>query len=426
MCRKIIFTFYILLTCQSIFGFQNPALDREINDTNNDLEFRTELTRVRSECEKNANLRSTSMYGNNNLIYWYEYIPASAPTDKTIIFLPGGPGANSIGNNFMPKLFNLIQIDPRGVGCNYGNSTDFSVQQMTTKLSALDVVNIIKSENLKKYILYGHSYGKVFATILANSLSKDLVDELPVAVVLEGIFGHYHNSWLEQSIPMANQLSKELDSNIISKLNQWSIDENYNQFIGWLFQQNYDDEKPELLSKFQSTLASFNTKDEFINFYRSYWEDWMQSLKSPPYQANRKAEFTLDTILCQELSKTYEGGRYSIVYSNGRFKAETVRTDYPDRCNTLNFNGYDSKNYQIAQPIYYFQGTRDVSTSIESAEYHFNNQSIAEYKIFNRISNSGHNPLQLRLLPCMGDIFSMIFEKKKVFNSIISSDGVCL
>jgi pimeloyl-ACP methyl ester carboxylesterase len=113
---------------------------------------------------------------------------AAAPGQPTIVFMPGGPGNTSIGEDmsaWIPAELGLVQTDPRGVGCNelVSPAADPLAFYSTDQIAG-DVVAMIEYLELRDYVLYGHSYGTQLATRVAS-----FVGGAPRAVILEGVLG---------------------------------------------------------------------------------------------------------------------------------------------------------------------------------------------------------------------------------------------
>jgi hypothetical protein len=67
---------------------------------------------------------------------------------------------------------------------------------------------------------------------------------------------------------------------------------------------------------------------------------------------------------------------------------------------------YDSANFQLKTPLFYFQGELDPSTFIKEARYHYDHQLHAS-KYFVTFKQGGHNVLQNEL----GVFIDLIFQK---------------
>ena len=89
--------------------------------------------------------------------YKYQFFERD-PNAVTIIKIPGGPGLPSIQdeNEIGHEPFNVLNIDPRGVGCNAGESWLTNLQQyISTEMHARDIVKVVQTLGLKNFIVYG-------------------------------------------------------------------------------------------------------------------------------------------------------------------------------------------------------------------------------------------------------------------------------
>ena len=133
--------------------------------------------------------------------YRFQFVHAASIDAPTVIFIPGGPGETSIGNTSvlpqraqgllflgLPDGMNMIFTDPRTAGCNGGDASIFPDDSLRTETLASDILAMIRALNLKKYIIYGHSYGTVLATEVASRAGSGEAPA-PMAVVLSGVMG---------------------------------------------------------------------------------------------------------------------------------------------------------------------------------------------------------------------------------------------
>lgn len=117
------------------------------------------------------------------------------PGAFTVLFLPGGPGQSAMKTwkatygKILPPQMNFILFDPRGSGCNALENEPTSPSQFyTTDNIASDVLAFIQLLKLKNYIIYGTSYGTVWATVLTHQIEHLALDR-PKAVILDGVVG---------------------------------------------------------------------------------------------------------------------------------------------------------------------------------------------------------------------------------------------
>ncbi len=114
----------------------------------------------------------TPLYNKSNsqlFSYKYQVLPQGDKDMTTVIYLQGGPGSGAIQDWSSPlskelydyllrdSKLNWIFIDARGIGCNSAKNLGLPQDALTSELTAHDIINVIKSEGLKKYVLYGLS-----------------------------------------------------------------------------------------------------------------------------------------------------------------------------------------------------------------------------------------------------------------------------
>ncbi len=78
------------------------------------------------------NVRAARITKNSSVTFDFKYavIRTASPGSPTVLYVPGGPGGASIGDDSIPPLipdeYGLILTDPRGVGCNDSRKSKFS------------------------------------------------------------------------------------------------------------------------------------------------------------------------------------------------------------------------------------------------------------------------------------------------------------
>lgn len=109
---------------------------------------------------------------------YVEYHSAKDKDRPSIIFLPGGPGADhqkyKHEHTFLSGDYNLIFWDPRG--CGKSKEIDFATYDMDTYVD--DIVSICKHLKLEKVIVLGASFGAIAAQRLATkypAIAKQLI-----------------------------------------------------------------------------------------------------------------------------------------------------------------------------------------------------------------------------------------------------------
>jgi hypothetical protein len=117
-------------------------------------------------------------------------------------------------------------------------------------------------------------------------------------------------------------------------------------------------------------------------------------------------------LQCTETSKS--------VYKKALVNGEIVNTG-PDLCPPNVFvRPYDSANYPVNVPIYYFEGSRDPNTSPANAAHHFNHQTQTErWAVV--VLGGGHTDLSdtLRQMGCVPAIFTAIARNPSGFEDAL-------
>ncbi len=341
----------------------------------------------------------------------YELINPLAPT---VVVIPGGPGQTSIigGDKSVmgaiPANFNKLYTDPRSQGCNYVVESQVLVPYLKTEYVVNDIFLAIKSLNLKNYIIYGTSYGTVVATQLAKRLETEKW-EAPVALVLEGTIGKkfdnfdsyfyfFQMEWEKASAKLPQSWKSYFQSGKIETAftkQQWGSMITNDLIVGdvpdapisgpllnWhlhLLELYFAKKVPAKDQPFLPSLFSRLKESQFPNlFFRmigcgELWGDWYfgRSLES-----NR-------------LTRT------------GQNVCEGIDYKKP----------YDSADYLISVPIYYFQGPNDPAAPMYTALYHYEVQKKA-VRQFLTVAGAGHAPLTSGLRSCADDLWSAISSQR--------------
>jgi proline iminopeptidase len=322
--------------------------------------------------------------------------------------IPGGAGAPSIGyapGAVFPPTFNVIYTDVRGVGCNINADNPFTPDALTTEYFSRDVLSIVQVLGLRKYVLFGVSYGTVQATVMANIAQNEGI-QTPSALVLEGISGHW-------SITARNVLDLNKEWTRTKALLPASVADSFSRtplplglssadWYSFLFSTLNAGTTPQWGNNAAHYLRPLGSSDPDVVAQAAIdIKNKIDGIKTgfPPETVR------LATILhCTETA----GSVYAKDFVNG----EIVNTGQ-DACPQwgLGFvHPYDSAQYPVTVPIYYFEGSEDPDTSPENALYHFNHQTQAN-RLFNLVWGGGHTDMSgtLHQIPgCTPAIFTAI------------------
>ena len=353
--------------------------------------------------------------GSPTFTYYFQIQLATVGTPSTApvgIVLPGGPGAPSIGypsGTIFPPSFNVIYTDVRGVGCNINSVKPFGADALTTEYFARDVLSIVQVLGLKKYVLFGVSYGTVQATVM-TSIAQNEGIQTPSALVLEGILGNWQIN--SQSVGLNTEWTKAkalLPTSVAASFSQTPLPLGYSSddWISFLTANLNAGTTPSLGNNTVHYLAPLGSSDPaVVNQAKADIQNKMTEIK-----AGWKPEIVrlATTLWCTETAGS--------LYAKGLVNGSIVNTG-SDQCPLLGFSfikPYDSALYPVTVPIYYFEGSDDPNTTPADAAYHFNNQTQAD-RVFTSVTGTftggggGHTAMSgtLHEAGCTPAIFTAI------------------
>jgi pimeloyl-ACP methyl ester carboxylesterase len=295
------------------------------------------------------------------------------PSLPTLVMLPGGPGDLSIPwaldaatlDSLLPKTYNLILTDPRGIGCNPVPTPP--VDFFTTDNLASDVLAIIAARGLTDYYLFGWSYGTQLATVVASAAeSRGMA---PRGLVLEGtvgryfddatmpIYGGFEREWMRVKAALSPAVAARFESPMLPlglSGAQWAAFINDNTLLAIPGQPGLVDRLTGVGSADPAVLAALEkdvraTADGFLG--------------TPP-----ELKELYPSIVCGELA-TSDNTDMALV------GGVMVGHQDPDFCRDRPLaRPFDSARYPVRAPIIYVQGDQDPATTLENARYHFDHQ----------------------------------------------------
>ncbi|MGZ3749330.1 MAG: alpha/beta fold hydrolase [Pseudobdellovibrionaceae bacterium] len=336
------------------------------------------------------------------LSYSFKYRPPEGDA-PTVVFIPGGPGSKSTDQDpkkiaNIPDNFGVILTDPRFVGINEIRNPDSFKNSMRTDLVADDILRAIKSVKAKNYILYGVSYGTMAATVAASKAGANP----PRAVVLESTVGHsttqsdiqltYNEKWKLYVKAMAPGDFRKFKASIRSFIQS-------GQF------------KPEDFGQAIMTLLTYRRNALGVDDL-DYWIQLM--IEGPKDRAIRVTQSLLkvknsepgakifgSVVKCRELLPDAHLENSDLAFDGiGDSLKPSGHSDCAKFGNASNQKLFDSKNFQIQEPIIYIQGQNDPITPNSQAEYHYKNQARASSKIMVIVPDGSHSPLNKAFNGC--------------------------
>lgn len=320
-----------------------------------------------------------------NLNYWTP--KKFNPELNSLVLIPGGPGQSYQKAEWadIPDL-NIIYFDPRGMGCSLPTQNDLinNPDFYSAKLIAQDLEQLRIHLKISKWSVYGHSYGTIPATIYASLYPQSTENLLLEGIVLKG----GKEFWYSQA---RHDLIYKVLQNISPALQEKILSKSISNIHSVWFSQGLLDSLPqgfdkEILEKRLTQNYQIQQKHPFIPKIENP-EDLM------PY-FSRNAHLILS---CKELSADQYSPKRLFYFDGKDFQFIQAPT-YAEFCKEwpIKPEVYDSKNYPLHVPTYYFQGEYDYLTPHAEAFAHYlNNQSKEKY--FFTLKNGGHNPLSLSL-----------------------------
>lgn len=346
--------------------------------------------------------------------------------NPTVVYINGGPGGASLDLTFEKAFTNLnfIYFNQRGVAFSkpeteqeYLNADYYSSEQ-----TAQDIKYIVQHLHLSKVTVYGHSYGTVPATIFASRYP-----ELTRSVILEGVI--LNGSELLWSAPhrlkLINKYLKELKPDLAQLIRKFSDHPESPRY--WfslmaqqaMYQENF---KNILNTMLENVLVKQETDSSDENYEKrviGILQAWFPEKKSnEDYLQYSNKMFNM--IACEELSGQSEKAHFK-AFLNSAFQLELVTLKNENNCAFIpEQKTYDSQNYPIQAPVYYFQGTEDGATTADFAVRHF--KQVPQNKAFLVLAKAqGHLPVLSQLKPYNEETTPLRKETLHLFEAAVKT-----
>lgn len=350
----------------------------------------------------------------------------------TLAVFTGGPGqsAHFLAGSKFDKLkalgYNILIFDQRGIAFSrppsesLWHSSDFYSSENTAK----DLEEIRKKLNIKKWSIYGGSYGTVPATIyghLFKSVTQSLILE---GTVYDGLtetpqkddfmlnlVQHFFDS-LKKSVK--EKLKTLVEKQIIS--NKWFSQE-MQQYLVHSGEKN--------LWAFADTLerASQFSDEQFVWQYKTL-KDW----SGPKEPSLVLFEDKVNSILTLKEFSLAEAGAFAGLALEGE-KIKKLKVGNNSIANSEESRpqtNYLAAHYPLSVPTYYINGSRDGATMPPWALKHYKNVPQKEAYLL-LLKRGGHMPsgevLNSEASP-QAEAFLKILLKKMMRAAPISPDDV--
>jgi pimeloyl-ACP methyl ester carboxylesterase len=329
-----------------------------------------------------------------------------------VIYLTGGPGFTSIGNfgkegaGGVPDRYTVILVDQRGTGCSSApEDVTYPYEFYTTEYMAEDVIALIKALKLTNYYLHGISFGTVHGTVVASLLERRGLTP-PKGLILQGVVGQAYRGTEEINGYYAREWARVkplVDPVVLQELSTSEHPYGYDlqRWRNYLNELLYYGDYPgsgSLVPMLLNPLASSDPAT--VEAAKTKLQADMGFFESE----KRKNTMIYTAVACRELFAPYRPW----YFRDGEFIV-----DGPEICPLLGApeytRPYDSANYPVTVPIYYFIGSNDPSTPPEQGGAHFDKQVRAKRQMVT-VRNAGHFPLSFNLAygGCTGSIWDTI------------------
>jgi pimeloyl-ACP methyl ester carboxylesterase len=289
----------------------------------------------------------------------------------------------------------LLLHDPRGVGCSSPRPGFFNDSELTTDLMTGDLAQLVSAVGIADYVIYGHSYGTVVATHLAERM--DAVNR-PRAVVLSGVVGQASvggQSSIYRLLQIEwERLKRTLPAESVRRLSErdpLGIDEaTWGEALeagltsaAYLDQGRWRHELRETLALLADGSAA---ADERV---RRRMLAWAGSARDP---RDSDADRAYQLIYCAELADSEFESRLvagTLEPIPGTNLCEGTALSAP----------YDSARYAFSAPVFYFNGTVDPATSLADAHHHFDTHRGSPRALV-ELDEAGHHNLGMFFGDC--------------------------
>jgi pimeloyl-ACP methyl ester carboxylesterase len=366
--------------------------------------------------------------------YSFRFRKSADSTQPLVILLGGGPGDALISLSHdksffvsgVPANYNVIYTDQRGEGCNAGF---FPPEAFTTEELAHDILAIVRHlehEDGKplRYFVYGASYGTVHATVFAH-LAEQSGTTPPQAIVLEGVVGHafgnfqnyfkeFQREWNRVKAADLSPLTRQfLEGTLpIHTSAQGFSSRVWGNFVSTQLILGYLPIKSPVHSKWEF--------HHFIDWYLS--EPDGQKAILPQLQniflgtvdgALTSSTAIFSNLACREL--------FSGFYPLRDIKNGQLVASGENICHVPMNRPYDSAQYLVKTPIYYFQSPHDPTSTLKQATYHFEKQNRSARRAFVTVERASHAPLSLGLSLCSQELWESITKRPDQFKIAITA-----
>lgn len=316
------------------------------------------------------------------------------PDLPSMIYFVGGPGGSAHEFEINLPNWNVVYFDQRGTACSrFDNENDsLNADYYSSEYIARDADLIREHLQIKKWSVYGHSYGTVPATIYAHLFSSS-----SQALVLEGvIFNGSVELWqAHRRLKILQNLYQHLPDDlktVVQKISEGPS--NQYTFSQITFSFMYMDDSIEQIKNYL-----FNMKEVYKDVLSK--ETFGFDIHSDATTLLQSSPNNYTALTCRELSALDQRANFYYRFSGNGFEFNTSLDDLQQRldgCKKFGLSPEDSRvkiynalNFSIHIPTTYLQGTTDGATTAGQAVQHFKKVAQSQKQLLIKI-NGGHKP----------------------------------
>lgn len=332
------------------------------------------------------------------------YAATTQPTKGSVLYFCGGPSAcMHYRPKNVPKHYDVVVSDYIGLGKNANAPAPRSM--MSIRAQAVAASKIVAALKIKNYVIYGQSFGTTVATMATEELQKLNLPQ-PKSVILEGVVGSAETMNLDGYKRTADRAWQ-----MMSHMKQETFKQSYRRATKHMTRNQKLDFDQGLMSHVWKGPAAVATALNALSMKEPKESVTMMAASAPSFiEDTQSSDQFLRMYLsagCDISHKMKPPGQRTLLFGG------LVENPYESglefcKCRTEK-TSYDSKKHQIRAPIVYINGDMDAPTPIESARYHWRNQTQTASKVFIELKDEGHFPTSSTLANCTDEIYDKAF-----------------
>ncbi len=331
----------------------------------------------------------------------FRFRPPKHSGGLTVVVLQGGPGLPGIGRQTwpIPDDLGVVQLDPRGVGCNNPFASCENAASASTAMLADDVLAVLDELRLGPFVLWGASYGSALATVVASKLERR-GGATARAVVLEGPVGTaftsrspldgYTREWkvlLQRLAPVVREQLERPDPPLHASPAVWG--RMLQEYLALGEGRDGSHALAELLGELAAPELSHGRLAHLLQ---------LTALQPPLPAAVVKA---YSAIACRELFRAVSSADADFQLRGGALVPAPADLCSP---NAL-IAPFSASHWPIRRtPLIYVAGENDPVTPMWQTEAHLDSESGADRLVVS-VPGGGHEPLVVALGDCAPALF---------------------